>query len=173
MPRGMGEDLRSVSMRRKPMEFPSMGAGMGMGMGMGMAMGRGMGEDSGNISGRRRPVEFGSMRRGMPGGGMVGPGMGSPFRGGGFLGSGPSGLAQPRSIMPDGGIGSRRFGEGVGVGSRRMGGVDKQGSRAAALLAELQAARAAGGAGSWTRIHDGEVKKVPVKSLLQKEADEL
>ncbi|CAI7852725.1 unnamed protein product, partial [Closterium sp. NIES-53] len=164
MPRGAAEDL---SMRRKMVDFPSMGAGMGTGMGM--SAGWGMGEDVGNISGRRRALEYGSTRRGMPGGGMVGAGMASPYRGGGFLGSGTAGFAQPRSIMADGGFGNRKFGEGMGVGSRRMPGGEKQGNRASALLAELQAARAVGGAGSWTRIHEGEVKRVQVKGLMQRE----
>ncbi|CAI5954641.1 unnamed protein product [Closterium sp. NIES-64] len=159
MPRGAAEDM---GMRRKMVDFPSMGGGIGGGWGMG-------GEDVGNISGRRKSLEYGSMRRGMPGGGMAGAGMASPYRGGGFLGSGTAGFAQPRSIMPDGGFGNRKFGEGMGAGSRRMVGGEKQGSRASALLAELQAARAAGGAGSWTRIHEGEVKRVQVKGLLQRE----
>ncbi|CAI6002019.1 unnamed protein product [Closterium sp. NIES-65] len=157
MPRGAAEDM---GMRRKMVDFPSMGGGIGGGWGMG-------GEDVGNISGRRKSLEYGSMRRGMPGGGMAGAGMASPYRGGGFLGSGTAGFAQPRSIMPDGGFGNRKFGEGMGAGSRRMVGGEKQGSRASALLAELQAARAAGGAGSWTRIHEGEVKRVQVEYAME------
>ncbi|CAI5989980.1 unnamed protein product [Closterium sp. NIES-65] len=157
MPRGAAEDM---GMRRKMVDFPSMGGGIGGGWGMG-------GEDVGNISGRRKALEYGSMRRGMPGGGMAGAGMASPYRGGGFLGSGTAGFAQPRSIMPDGGFGNRKFGEGMGAGSRRMVGGEKQGSRASALLAELQAARAAGGAGSWTRIHEGEVKRVQVEYAME------